>query len=64
MSTLVEMKTSSLPIKKEKLSDRLCVLISPELKRMIKEAENNLKLDVPVFVRELLTKELQKLLKA
>ena len=63
MSNLKEMKKTELPIKKEKLSDRFTVLISPELKKLIKDAETNLRLDVPVFVRDLLKKELQKLQK-
>lgn len=50
-----------IPIKREKLSDRLTILIPPSLKQMISEAEQSLGLDVPEFTRIALKNALDKL---
>ena len=46
---------------KEKLTDRLVILIPPSTRNMIQEVENTLGLDTPEFLRNLVKNALQEL---
>lgn len=53
----------TIPVKREKLSDRLTIMIPPSLKQMLNDAEQSLGLDVPEFTRRALKSALDNLKK-
>lgn len=50
-----------IPIKKEKLSERLVFFVPPSTKKLLSELEAELGLDVPEFARKALRRALEEL---